>query len=59
MVPGDIENFCKNSFSGGKSRKNDIPVFFAKKPPRITEFHELTPKLLNILEGLILHSCDA
>ena len=57
-MPGDIENFCKNSFSGGKSRKNGIPVFFAKKPPGITEFHELTPELLNILEGLILHSCD-
>ena len=31
-----VQNFCKNSFSGGKSRKNDIPVkklpFLCKKP---------------------------
>ena len=56
-----VQNFCKNSFSGGKSRKNGIPVnkspFLSKKSPRITGFRELTPKLSSILAGLILHSC--
>ena len=50
----------KNSFSGGKSRKNSIPVvkitFFCKKSPRITGFHKLTQKLLSIVADLILHS---
>ena len=53
-----VQNFCKNSFSGGKSRKNGIPVIkitFCQKSLRITGFHELTPKLLTILKGLILH----
>ena len=53
------QNFCKNSFSGAKSRKKpylSLP-FLCKKSPRITGFHELTPKLLSILAGLILHSC--
>ena len=56
-----IQNVCKNSFSGGKSRRNDIPVikspFLCKKFPRTTGLHELTPKLLSVLAGLILHSC--
>ena len=56
-----VQNFCKNSFSGVKVEKNTIPVikiiFFAKKSPRITGFHELTVKLLSIITGLILHSC--
>ena len=35
-----VQNFCKNSFSGGKSRTNDIPVIknhlcFAKNPPEL------------------------
>ena len=34
-----VQNFCKNSFSAGKSRKNGIPVikitFFAKDPPEL------------------------
>ena len=53
---------CKNSFSGGKSRKNGIPVvkitflFFCKKSPRITGFHKLTLQLLSIVADLILHS---
>ena len=55
-----VENFCKNSFSRGKSRKNGFSVmkitFSLQKAPRITGFHELTPKLLSILTGLILHS---
>ena len=43
-----VQNVCKNSLSGGKSRKNGIHkihIFFAKKSPKITGFHELTPKL--------------
>ena len=56
-----VQNFCKKSFSGGKSRKNGIPVikvtFICKKSPNIICFHELMPKLLGILAGLILHSC--
>ena len=53
------QNFCKNSFSGAKSRKKAylyLP-FLRKKSPRTTGFHELTPKLLSIFAGLILHSC--
>ena len=35
-----VQNFCKNSFSGGKSRTNGIPVIknqlcFAKNPPEL------------------------
>ena len=56
-----VQSFWKNSFPRGKSRKNGIPVmkitFSLQKSPRITGFHELTPKLLSILAGLILHSC--
>ena len=56
-----VENIWKNSFSGGKSRKNGIPVikspFLCKLSPRITGFHDLTPKLLSILVGLILYRC--
>ena len=55
-----VQSFWKNSFPRGKSRKNGIPVmkitFSLQKSPRITGFHELTPKLLIILAGLILHS---
>ena len=53
------QNFCKNSFSEAKSRKKAylyLP-FLRKKSPRTTGFHELTPKLLSIFAGLILHSC--
>ena len=50
-----------NSFSGGNSRKKGIPVikspFLCKKIHRITVLPELTPKLLIILAGLILHCC--
>ena len=53
-----VQNFCKKSFSGGKIRKNGIPVINITLPlqkiPRITGFHELTPKLLSILVYLTL-----
>ena len=41
------QNFCKNSFSGAKSRKKAYLYlhFLCKKSPRITGFYELTPKL--------------
>ena len=56
-----VQNICKNSFSGGKSRKNGIPVIkshlLCKKLPRMTGFYELTPKLQSVLAGLILYSC--
>ena len=55
-----VQNFCKNSFSGGKSRKNDIPVikitFYCKKSPNITCFCE-TAKLLSIFASSVLHGC--
>ena len=44
-----FQSFCKSSDSKSP--------FFCKKSPRITGFHELTPKLLIILAGLILYSC--
>ena len=55
------QSICKNSFSGVKVEKMaflelKLP-FLCKKSPRITGFHELTPKVLSILAGLILHSC--
>ena len=56
-----VQNFCKNSFSGVKSRKNSIPVikttFSLQKISQSTGFHELKAQLLSILVGLILHSC--
>ena len=42
-------------FQGVKVDKNHL--FFTKKSPRITGFHELTPKVLSIFAGLILHVC--
>ena len=57
-----VQNVCKKSFSGGKSRKNGIPVikitFSFQKIPQNYVFYELTPKLLSILAGLVLHSCS-
>ena len=44
--------WCKKWHSCNKNH-----LFFAKKSPRSTRFHELTPKLLSILTGLILHTC--
>ena len=56
-----VQNIDKNSFPCVKNRKNDIPVikitFSLQNPPRITGFHELTPKLLSKLAGLMFHSC--
>ena len=56
-----VQNICKSSFSGGKSRKKwhscNKNQFLCKKSPKITGFHELTPKLLSIIAGLIYHSC--
>ena len=49
-----VENVCKNSFLGGKNRKNGIPVlkitFAYYLSPRITGFHELPPKQLSSAE---------
>ena len=57
-----VQNICKNSFSGGRIRKNGIPVIkitlFCKNSPKITGFHELKPKLLSVLAGLILYRCS-
>ena len=55
-----VQRFCKNSFSGSESRKNNISVknhLFCRKSLRITGFHELTSKLLSIFAGLIIHNC--
>ena len=57
-----FQNVWKNSISGSKSRNNGIPVikitfFLQKKIPEITGFDELTPKLLCVPAGLILHWC--
>ena len=49
MVP----NVCKNLFSRSKSRKKCIYAINIS----FTGFHELTPKPLGIIAGLILHCC--
>ena len=56
-----FKTYVKIHFQGVKVEKNGIPVikisFYARNPPKITGFHELTPKLLSIIAGLIYHSC--
>ena len=57
-----VESFCKNPFSGVKVEKGHFcnkNNLLCQKSPRITGFYELTPKVLSILTGLILHRCDA
>ena len=57
-----VERFCKNPFSGVKVEKGHFcnkNNLLCQKSPRITGFYELTPKVLSILTGLILHRCDA
>ena len=50
-----VQNFGKNSFSGGKSTKYGVPVvkisFSLQKLTKIACFHELKPKLFSILAG--------
>ena len=53
-----VQNFCKNSFSGGKSRKNGIPVikitFSLQKIPQNYRFPWVNINILSILADLIL-----
>ena len=56
-----VQNFCRNSFSGGKSSKNNIPVikitFSLQTPLELNRFPCVNTKTIKYTCRLLLHSC--
>ena len=55
-----VQNFCKNLFSGGKSRKNSIPVikitFSLQKIPKEYRFPWVSVILIHIKASFVLYT---